>query len=140
MIVIGAEPSLLTCTCRTAPAAPGARFVLSLIGTDRPGLVHSVSAALAELDVARINPVGGALRLGVLGGTLLSGGVEMATGQLFACLGGTEQGRTSGTLGAAIVAELKGENLAVVGISRPRPPYHQRRLLGPLSLPCCGCD
>lgn len=29
------------------PVAAGERFVLSLIGTDRPGLIHSVSAALA---------------------------------------------------------------------------------------------
>lgn len=29
------------------PAASGERFVLSLVGTDRPGLVHSVSEALA---------------------------------------------------------------------------------------------
>jgi glycine cleavage system regulatory protein len=35
-----------------APAAEGARFVLSLVGTDRPGLVHSVSAALAEVGAS----------------------------------------------------------------------------------------
>ena len=35
------------------PAAPaGARFVLSMIGTDRPGLVHSVAAALAEVGAS----------------------------------------------------------------------------------------
>ncbi len=32
--------------------ADGERFVLSLVGTDRPGLVHSVSAALAELGAS----------------------------------------------------------------------------------------
>jgi sarcosine oxidase subunit alpha len=37
---------------------------------------------------------------------------------------GTEQGRTGGMLGAAILAELKGEPLTVVGASRTRPPYH----------------
>jgi len=37
---------------------------------------------------------------------------------------GTEQGRTSSVLGAAIVAELKGMTLSEVGISRTRPPYH----------------
>ena len=37
---------------------------------------------------------------------------------------GTEQGRTGGLLGAAILAELKGETLAAVGTSRARPPYH----------------
>ena len=36
---------------------------------------------------------------------------------------GTDQGRTGGLLGAAIVAELKGDTLVQVGISRPRPPY-----------------
>ncbi|CAB4364846.1 MAG: amino acid-binding ACT protein [Actinobacteria bacterium] len=35
-----------------APDAPGARFVLSLVGTDRPGLVHSVSSALAEIGAS----------------------------------------------------------------------------------------
>ncbi|HNJ98877.1 MAG TPA: ACT domain-containing protein, partial [Ilumatobacteraceae bacterium] len=34
------------------PVAEGARFVLSLVGTDRPGLVHSVSAALAQLGAS----------------------------------------------------------------------------------------
>lgn len=34
------------------PTADGARFVLSLVGTDRPGLVHSVSAALAQLGAS----------------------------------------------------------------------------------------
>jgi len=37
---------------------------------------------------------------------------------------GTDQGRTSAVLGAAIFAELKGETLPAVGISRTRPPYH----------------
>ena len=37
---------------------------------------------------------------------------------------GTDQGRTGGALGAAIVAELKGETLSQVGTSRTRPPYH----------------
>jgi heterotetrameric sarcosine oxidase alpha subunit len=37
---------------------------------------------------------------------------------------GTEQGRTSSVLGAAIVAELKGVGLPNVGVSRTRPPYH----------------
>ena len=36
---------------------------------------------------------------------------------------GTEQGRSSAVLGAAIVAELKGESPAAVGTSRSRPPY-----------------
>jgi glycine cleavage system regulatory protein len=36
----------------TEPIADGARFVLSLVGTDRPGLVHSVSSALAEIGAS----------------------------------------------------------------------------------------
>ncbi len=36
---------------------------------------------------------------------------------------GTEQGRTSGVLGAAIVAELRGVTPAAVGTSRLRQPY-----------------
>jgi glycine cleavage system regulatory protein len=35
-----------------APEVDGARFVLSLVGTDRPGLVHSVAAALAEVGAS----------------------------------------------------------------------------------------
>jgi glycine cleavage system regulatory protein len=34
------------------PVADGQRFVLSMIGTDRPGLVHSVAAALAEIGAS----------------------------------------------------------------------------------------
>ena len=37
---------------------------------------------------------------------------------------GTEQGRTAGVLGAAIVAELRGATQAAVGTSRPRQPFH----------------
>jgi heterotetrameric sarcosine oxidase alpha subunit len=37
---------------------------------------------------------------------------------------GTEQGRTSGLLGAAILAELRSEALPGIGVSRTRPPYH----------------
>jgi methylglutamate dehydrogenase subunit C len=36
---------------------------------------------------------------------------------------GTEQGATSNVLGAAIVAELKGELPGTIGISRPRAPF-----------------
>jgi len=36
---------------------------------------------------------------------------------------GTEQGRTGGSLGAAILAELRGEDIADVGLSRSRGPY-----------------
>lgn len=47
----------------------------------------------------------------------------------FTTLGvGTEQGRTSGVLGAAILAELRGVPAATVGVSRLRQPYQ------PLSL------
>ena len=34
------------------PAAHGHRFVLTLVGTDRPGLVHSVSASLAAVGAS----------------------------------------------------------------------------------------
>jgi sarcosine oxidase subunit alpha len=36
---------------------------------------------------------------------------------------GTEQGRTGGTLGAAVLAELSGRELQTVGISRTRAPF-----------------
>lgn len=39
-------------TAGSAPRADGHRFVLSLVGTDRPGLVHSVSSALAEIGAS----------------------------------------------------------------------------------------
>jgi methylglutamate dehydrogenase subunit C len=42
---------------------------------------------------------------------------------------GTEQGRTSGVLGAAIVAELSGQALPQVGTSRTRPPYQPATLM-----------
>jgi len=35
-----------------ATVADGHRFVLSLVGTDRPGLIHSVSSALAEVGAS----------------------------------------------------------------------------------------
>ncbi len=41
---------------------------------------------------------------------------------------GTEQGRTSGLLGAGIVAELKGDPLTKVITSRERPPYYPMTL------------
>jgi heterotetrameric sarcosine oxidase alpha subunit len=37
---------------------------------------------------------------------------------------GTDQGRLAGVLGAAVLAELKGERLDRVGTSRLRQPYH----------------
>lgn len=46
------EDGLLDVTVEQAGAGPaesGHRFVLALVGTDRPGLVHSVAAALAEV-------------------------------------------------------------------------------------------
>lgn len=49
---------------------------------------------------------------------------------------GTEQGRTGGVLGAAIVAELSGSEPATVGTSRARPPYQpvtMMSLVGPRS-------
>ena len=34
------------------PVTDGHRFVLSLVGTDRPGLIHTVSSALAEVGAS----------------------------------------------------------------------------------------
>ncbi len=56
---------------------------------------------------------------------LAEGFVDIEHVKRYATLGiGTDQGRTSAVLGAAILAEFKGETLAVVGTSRSRPPYH----------------
>ena len=49
---------------------------------------------------------------------------------------GTEQGRTSGVLGAAILAELGGTRLEQVGTSRPRPPYQPVPLRALAGLRC----
>ena len=55
---------------------------------------------------------------------LSEGFVDIEHVKRYTALGfGTEQGRIGGTLGAAILAELRGESLGDVGISRPRPPY-----------------
>ena len=56
---------------------------------------------------------------------LAEGFIDIEHVKRYTTLGvGTEQGRTSAVLGAAIVAELKGESQAAVGTSRTRPPYH----------------
>ena len=56
---------------------------------------------------------------------LAEGFIDIEHVKRYTTLGvGTEQGRTSSVLGAAILAELKGESLGAVGASRTRPPYH----------------
>ena len=56
---------------------------------------------------------------------LAEGFIDIEHVKRYTTLGiGTDQGRTSTVVGAAILAELKGETLAAVGTSRNRPPYH----------------
>ncbi len=56
---------------------------------------------------------------------LAEGFIDIEHVKRYTTLGiGTDQGRTSAVVGAAILAELKGETLAEVGTSRSRPPYH----------------
>ena len=56
---------------------------------------------------------------------LAEGFIDIEHVKRYTTLGvGTEQGRTASVLGAAILAELKGEALSAVGASRTRPPYH----------------
>jgi heterotetrameric sarcosine oxidase alpha subunit len=56
---------------------------------------------------------------------LAEGFIDIEHVKRYTALGvGTDQGRTSNLLGAAIVAELRGANLNEVGASRTRPPYH----------------
>ncbi len=56
---------------------------------------------------------------------LAEGFIDIEHVKRYTTLGvGTEQGRTSSVLGAALVAELKGVHLPAVGASRTRPPYH----------------
>jgi sarcosine oxidase subunit alpha len=60
-----------------------------------------------------------------LRGALAEGYTDIEHVKRYTALGfGTDQGRIGGTLGAAIVADMRGETLGAVGISRPRPPYH----------------
>ncbi len=55
---------------------------------------------------------------------LAEGFIDIEHVKRYTTLGvGTDQGRIGGLLGAAIVAELKGDTLVQVGISRSRPPY-----------------
>ena len=57
--------------------------------------------------------------------TLEEGFVDIEHVKRYTALGfGTDQGRIGGLLGAAILAELRGEPLQDVGTSRLRPPYH----------------
>ncbi|MEI8298243.1 MAG: 2Fe-2S iron-sulfur cluster-binding protein [Pseudomonadota bacterium] len=57
--------------------------------------------------------------------TLEEGFVDIEHVKRYTALGfGTDQGRIGGLLGAAILAELRGEPLKDVGTSRLRPPYH----------------
>ncbi len=56
---------------------------------------------------------------------LAEGFVDIEHVKRYTALGfGTDQGRMGGLLGAAILAELRGEPLRDVGTSRLRPPYH----------------
>jgi heterotetrameric sarcosine oxidase alpha subunit len=56
---------------------------------------------------------------------LAEGFIDIEHVKRYTTLGvGTDQGRSGGALGAAILAELKGEAVDAVGVSRPRPPYH----------------
>jgi sarcosine oxidase subunit alpha len=57
--------------------------------------------------------------------TLEEGFVDIEHVKRYTALGfGTDQGRIGGLLGAAVLAELRGEPLQEVGTSRLRPPYH----------------
>ena len=53
-----------------AQQATGSRFVLSMVGTDRPGLVHSVSAALATVG-ATIEELSTSTRSAAMAGGML---------------------------------------------------------------------
>ncbi len=61
--------------------------------------------------------------------TLAEGFQDIEHVKRYTALGfGTEQGRTSGVLGAAILAELSQRSLATVGISRTRAPFQPATL------------
>jgi glycine cleavage system regulatory protein len=69
------------------PRSTGARFVLSMVGTDRPGLVHSVATALAavgasieELDTATSDaPMSGGSLFEATAAVVLPEGVQIET-------------------------------------------------------------
>jgi len=57
--------------------------------------------------------------------TLAEGFIDIEHVKRYTALGfGTDQAKFGGQLGAAIVAELRGEPVPAVGTSRLRPPYH----------------
>ena len=57
--------------------------------------------------------------------TLAEGFIDIEHVKRYTALGfGTDQAKFGGQLGAAIVAELRGEPVPSVGTSRLRPPYH----------------
>ncbi len=57
--------------------------------------------------------------------TLAEGFIDIEHVKRYTALGfGTDQAKLGGQLGAAIVAELRGETVPAVGTSRLRPPFH----------------
>ena len=57
--------------------------------------------------------------------TLAEGFIDIEHVKRYTALGfGTDQAKFGGQLGAAIVAQLRGEPVPAVGTSRLRPPYH----------------
>ncbi len=57
--------------------------------------------------------------------TLAEGFIDIEHVKRFTALGfGTDQAKFAGPLGAAVVAELRGEPVPSVGTSRLRPPFH----------------
>jgi len=61
---------------------------------------------------------------------IAEGFVHIEHAKRYTTLGvGTEQGRFSSVLGAAIIGELSGQSLAEVGVFRARPPYQPVTLM-----------
>ena len=83
------------------------------------------SPAIASAEKRQFIDLQNDVTVADLRSALAEGFIDIEHVKRYTTLGiGTDQGRSSAVVGAAILAELKGETLAVVGTSRSRPPYH----------------
>jgi sarcosine oxidase subunit alpha len=111
---------------RAAGAAGAAGKSPAASGDDPPGLVPFWrSPAPLAREKRQFVDFQNDVTVADLRQALEEGFIDIEHVKRYTTLGvGTEQGRTGGVLGAAIVAELKGVTLPQVGASRTRPPYH----------------
>jgi len=84
--------------------------------------------ALAEEKTQFVDPQND-VSVADLRATLAEGFIDIEHVKRYTALGfGTDQAKLGGQLGAAILAELRGETVPAVGTSRLRPPFHPMTL------------